>query len=59
MDILVYSNVENIVLVKSQPEITRPPKNFTRIYILYRNISALKLVFMRNGKIQSLGLDMK
>ena len=29
---LIYSNVENLVLVESQPEITRPPKNFTRIY---------------------------
>ena len=28
---LIYSNVENLVLVESQPENTRPPKNFARI----------------------------
>ena len=34
MDILVYSNVENLVLVQSQPDITRPPKNSPQIYLL-------------------------
>ena len=32
MDILIYSNVENLVLVESQIEITSPPNNFKRIY---------------------------
>ena len=29
---LIYSDVENLVLIEFQPENTRPRKNFTRIY---------------------------
>ena len=34
MDILIYSNVKNLIPVESQPEIKRPPKNFPQIYLL-------------------------
>ena len=53
MDILIYSNVENLVLVESQTEFTRPLTFINDYTFLYSNISALKVVIKRSGKLQS------
>ena len=37
-DILIYSNVENLVLVESQPEIIRPLRILQEFTFLYSNI---------------------
>ena len=52
MDILIYSNVENLVLAESQPEIIRPLTILKEYTFIDSNISALKLVFMLCAKLQ-------